>query len=312
MTEEITPPAPVARNLRTETQPVGALKPFARNARTHSKKQIRQIADSIETFGFTNPVLVDGNNSIIAGHGRVAAAKLLGMDSVPTIRIDDLGVDQIRAYVIADNKLAANAGWDDELLAIELQHLSSFQIEVDVSVTGFETAEIDLRIEGLDAPGTVDDADRVPEIDVSAEPISRRGELWLLGEHRLLCGDATDAESFEQLMGNERARMIFTDPPYNVPIDGHVSGFGSVRHAEFAMASGEMSRAPVHRFLETVMQNLADFSIDGSIALRLHGLAAHVRAAVRWRACIAELKNLCVWNKTNGGMGSLLPVASTS
>ncbi len=290
-------------DLKVEYRDPKVLKPYDRNARTHSKKQIRQIADSIKEFGFTNPVLIDGTSRIIAGHGRVAAARLLGIDEVPTIRLENMSEVEIRAYVIAENRLAELADWDDEILAIELQAL--VELDFDVEVTGFETAEIDLLIQSLDAPGSVDEADRLPELDETAPAVSRLGDLWRLGRHRLLCGDATRPESYEQLLAGERAQMVFTDPPYNVPIDGHVCGLGRTRHAEFAMASGEMSERQFAAFLETVFGHLAAYSVDGSIhyvCMDWRHMSELMTAA---RGVYAELKNLCVWNKTNGGMGSL-------
>jgi len=241
-----------------------SLKARATNARTHSKKQIGQIADSITTFGFTNPILIDRDKTVVAGHGRLEAAKLLGLKSVPTIRLDDLSPDQIRAYVIADNKLAENAGWDTDLLALELQGLMELDLGFDVTVTGFEMAEIDLLIDG---PNTEDDADpndSIPQIQ-DGPAITRPGDVWQIGPHRLICGDATQTETYTHLLKDAVAQMVFTDPPYNVPIDGHVSGLGDVKHREFAMASGEMSAAEFTRFLTTVFNNLASVSADGAI-----------------------------------------------
>ena len=293
------------RDLQVETVSVSALQPYAHNARTHSRKQIRQIAASIEEFGWTNPVLIDGKGGIIAGHGRVEAAKLLGLETVPTIRLQDMTEAQKRAYIIADNRLAELAGWDQEVLAIELQTLGEIDLDFDLEVTGFETTEIDLLIESLDESGSEDEADIVPEIDETTPPVSRLGDLFRLGRHRLLCADATKAESYERLMTAKPARMIFTDPPYNVPIDGHVCGLGSVKHAEFAMASGEMSEVQFTAFLETVFSHLAPYSLDGS----LHFICMDWRHVFELmsaaRGVYSELKNLCVWNKTNGGMGSL-------
>ncbi len=211
----------------TYQRPAG-LKPRARNPRTHSKKQIGQIADSIERFGFTNPVLIDSGNQIIAGHGRVEAAELLDLGEVPTIRIEDLTEGEIRAYVIADNRLAENAGWDRELLALEFQYLSELEIDLDPTITGFETPEIDILIGELAVDGEADDpADEVPQIE-AGPPVSRPGDLWIIGKHRLLCGDAIDPDAYARLLDGAKAQMVFTDPPYNVPIDGHVCGLGSV------------------------------------------------------------------------------------
>lgn len=284
---------------RIEMMPVGSLKPYARNARTHSRRQVQQIANSIRKFGFTNPVLISDEGEIIAGHGRVLAARELGLDEVPTLRLSHLNAEERRAYVIADNKLAENAGWDTETLAIELQAL--IDIDFDVTLTGFSLAEIDFVIE----QGTAADAsglDAVPEIAQVA--ISGMGDLWLLGEHRLLCGDSQSREVVDRLLGGARADLIFTDPPYNVKIDGHTGGLGSIKHREFAFAAGEMTSAQFTTFLTTTLGNAAAVSKDGAIAFVCMDWR-HMRELLdAGDAVFSELKNLCVWNKTNGGMGS--------
>ena len=284
----------------------GDLRPWARNARTHSKKQLRQIAQSIETFGFTNPVLIDQANTILAGHGRVEAAKLLGLPAVPCLRIEHMTQAQKRAYVIADNKLALNAGWDEEMLAEELKGLLATEdlgdLGFDIGVIGFEIAEIDALVEGL-VPEEAGD----PEEDVVPDLAPRRvspGDLWQLGPHRLTCGDALDPRVLDDLMEGDLARMAFADPPYNVKIDGHVGGSGKVKHREFAMASGEMSEAEFTGFLTRALRNMADHSCDGSI----HFLCMdwrHMREMLAaGHAVYDELKNLIVWAKDNGGMGT--------
>jgi DNA modification methylase len=281
----------------------GQLRPRATNPRTHTAKQIKQIAASIKEFGFISPILIDGADGIIAGHGRAEAATLIGMSDVPTVRVDHLTPAQIRAYVIADNRLAENAGWDRELLTLELQELS-VDLNFDVTVTGFETAEIDLLINEL-TEDTADDADEVPEIDRSVPAISRPGDRWRIGDHFLLCGDALNKNSYVTLLGTHKAQMVFTDPPYNVAIAGNVSGLGKVKHREFAMASGEMSAHAFIKFLGTAFIRLADFSTNGS----LHFICMdwrHMRELLEAAATpYSELKNLCIWSKTNAGMGSL-------
>ena len=223
-------------DLRVKTHSIAQLKPYSRNARSHSDKQIHQIAKSITTFGFVNPVLIDAKGNIVAGHGRVSAAKLLRMTKVPTIRLDHLTDSERRAYILADNKLAQLAGWDEEILAIELQHLFELDLDFDLTVTGFETPEIDLLIQSLAPESDADDI--VPSVGENTPAVSRFGDLWVMGPHRLLCGDARKRADYRCLMRRRRARMVFTDPPYNVPIDGHVCGLGSVHHNAFAMASG--------------------------------------------------------------------------
>ncbi len=198
--------------VQIEYRPIEALIPYARNSRTHSDAQVAQIAASIREFGWTNPVLVDGSNGIIAGHGRVLAARKLGFEQVPVIELAHLTESQKRAYVLADNKLAENAGWDDELLRIELEALQAAGF--DLSLTGFDDDELAALMAELAGNEGLTDDDAVPE--VTDDPVSQPGDVWLLGEHRLLCGDATDPVALETLMGSDLADMAFTDPPYNV------------------------------------------------------------------------------------------------
>ncbi len=290
--------------LKIEHRSPAELKPYSRNARTHSLKQIAEIAASIEAFGFNNPVLIDKDDGIVAGHGRVEAAKLLGLATVPTIRLEHLSDAQKRAYILADNKLAEKAGWDRDILAIELQNLMEFELDFDISATGFEMPEIDVLITGLEVkPQKFDPADAVP--DVTGPAITRLGDIWQIGPNRLICGDSTKPETYAQLLDGETAQMVFTDPPYNVRIDGHVSGLGKVKHREFAMASGEMTEAEFDGFLKLVFANLVEASVDGSIhfvAMDWRHIAEVMTAA---DGTYDEFKNLCVWSKTNGGMGSL-------
>lgn len=290
-------------DMRVETTPVLDLHPHPRNARTHSKRQIKQIAASIERFGWTNPVLIDEQDQIIAGHGRVAAAKLLGKTAVPSIRLENMSEAEIRAYVIADNRLAELAEWDKEILAIELQTLVKLDFEVEA--IGFEIAEIDLLIDSLDPSGTDDEGDKIPSSDRSAPPVAEIGDLWLLGRHRLLCGDATKNASFKRLLDGERAHMVFTDPPYNVPIHGNVCGLGQIRHAEFAMASGEMSEAEFIEFLNNVLEQLAAHSTDGALHYVCMDWRHIYELLTAARDLYSEFKNMCIWKKTSAGMGSL-------
>ena len=286
--------------LQIEMMQASALKPHARNPRTHSRKQIEQIANSIREFGLTNPVLIDGDGGVIAGHGRIEAAKTLGITEVPTIRLEPMTDAQKRAYIIADNKLAENAGWDRELLALEFQYLDSLELDFDLTITGFEAPEIDFLIQG---DGEVDPV--ADEIPVPQPPVSKPGDLWLLGDHRLLCADATDAASYVALLGDDQAQLVFTDPPYNVRIDGNVCGSGGIKHREFEMASGEMSEAEFTAFLRKTFELLARNSIDGSIHYVCMDWRHAFELLTAAREVYSEYKNLCVWNKDNGGMGSL-------
>ena len=290
-------------NLSIEQTPILALKARDRNARTHSKRQVRQIANSIERFGFTNPILTDDNLEILAGHGRLEAAKFLGVTTVPTIRLSHMSDAEKRAYVIADNAIALKAGWDRETLAIEMQDLIDLGFEVEL--TGFETAEIDVILDDWKlASGDNAPEDDHPAPDPSA-PVTRSGDLWLLGPHRLICGDARFAETYQRLLGTDRADLVFTDPPYNVRVDGHVSGLGRVRHREFAMASGEMTPEEFTAFLTCVFQRVFEISRDGALHYICMDWRHLYETLSAGRAIYSDLLNICVWNKDNGGMGSL-------
>ena len=195
--------------------PIEALIPYARNSRTHDAAQVAQIAASIKAFGFTNPVLVDGVGGIIAGHGRVLAARQLNLQTVPCIRLSHLTENQTRAYVIADNQLALNAGWNQEMLLLEIQTLQAAEFNLDL--LGFTPAELAALMPELVAPGLTDE-DAVPE--VRPDPVSQLGDVWLLGGHRVMCGDATSIEQLEQLTAGALVDMWLTDPPYNVAYEG--------------------------------------------------------------------------------------------
>ena len=289
--------------MKIEYSLVRELRPYPNNARTHSKKQIRQIARSIEKFGFCNPVLIDDGKQIIAGHGRVEAAKLLGIDAVPTCRLSHLTEVEKRAYILADNKLAEKAGWDKELLAIELQGLIDLNVEIEL--TGFDMPEIDVILEDAREANATPSGpeDTVPKCS-PGPAVTQIGDLWVLGDHRLLCGDARNQSAYDCLLEGAKAEFVFTDPPYNVVIEGHVCGLGRVHHREFAMASGEMSEAEFTAFLEGVFSLLAANTVDGSI----HDICMDWRhmseMLAAGRKVYSELKNLCVWNKTNAGMGT--------
>lgn len=286
------------------TTSVRRLRPNKRNARTHSKKQIRQIADSIQRFGWTYPILIDEGGNVIAGHGRFQAAEFLRLREVPTIVMTGLSETEKRALALADNKIAANAGWDRALLAAELGELAQLlpECKLDIEITGFEPAEIDALMGDLVDPEQ-DPADEVPEL--APKPVSRTGDLWLLDRHRLLCADARARESYNVLLEGERADAVFTDPPYNVRIGGNVSGKGKIQHREFAMASGEMSEAEFVAFLKATLGPTAAVSRNGAV----HFICIDWRHLSELQAAGREiyggLLNLCVWAKTNGGMGSL-------
>ena len=286
-----------------EERSIETLKPFKGNARVHSKRQIRQLASSIQRFGFTNPVLIADDGTILAGHGRVEAAKSIGLTHVPVVRLSHLSEVERRAYVIADNKLALNAGWDKDLLAIELQALVDLDFEMEL--TGFSLAEVDLVLDEASErsiPGPQGPENVIPAYPTSA--VTRHGDVWQCGRHRVICGDARDSEAYRSLLGNHRADLIFTDPPYNVPIDGHVSGLGRIRHREFAMGAGEMSEAAFTAFLAKTLGAASSMCRDGAIAFVCMDWRHMGELLTAGTQAFTELKNLCVWNKTNGGMGS--------
>lgn len=225
------------------------------------------------------------------------------MQAVPVLRLSHLSAAERQAYVIADNRLAEKAGWDREILAIELQSL--IDLSFDVELTGFETAEIDLV---LDEAAEARDGVQGPEDEVPAprdRAVTRTGDMWALGAHRLLCGSALDDEAYSSMLDREKAQLVITDPPYNVRIDGHVCGSGKTRHREFAFASGEMSETEFTGFLGTAFRHLAGHSVDGAMHFVFMDWRHMFEAIKAGRSVYSELKNLVVWNKTNGGMGSL-------
>ena len=289
---------PSAHQLALIYRPVAALKPDPRNARTHPKRQIDQLVRSIKEFGFTNPILIDESDTLIAGHGRLRAAKELALAEVPTITLEGLSDAQKKALRLADNKIALNAGWDIEILKLELDEITTLDVDFDISLTGFSSGEVDVVLKAANDP----DDEVIPA--VPPEPRTKLGDVWILGEHRLGCGDGRDVEFLRRVVGSGASiDAAFLDPPYNVKINGHANAAG--RHREFAMASGEMSTAEFRTFLEKTLGAAAEVSRDGAVHF----------VCMDWRhmddvsqACAViydSLLNLCVWNKSNAGMGSL-------
>ncbi|WP_254684806.1 ParB/Srx family N-terminal domain-containing protein [Sulfitobacter sp. JL08] len=247
-----------SRPLTITYRKINAISPDPRNARTHPKRQIEQIKASITEFGFANPILIDADGLIIAGHGRLRAAKDLGLDEVPTIVLSGLTEAQTRALRLADNKIALGAGWDLELLKDELFDLSSAELDIDVSLTGFSVGEVDVIL----ADETDPDEETIPAVPV--EPRTRIGDIWELGEHRIGCGDGRDLEFLKEVVGQGAAvDAAFLDPPYNVKISGHANAKG--RHREFAMASGEMTEVAFRTFLEETLEACAAVSRSGAV-----------------------------------------------
>jgi DNA modification methylase len=283
---------------------INEIRPHPRNARTHSKKQIRQIAASIRAVGFAAPILIDENKILIAGHGRLQAAKSLGMSSIPAIVISGVSDAKKRALLLADNRIAQSAGWDREQLAIELATLPELLIEddLDISITGFEPAEIDALHADFE-DGSTDPADEIDDSYLNGPAVSELGDLWQMGTHRLMCGDARNMDHLRRLLDGERAHMAFLDPPYNVAI-GSIVGRGAVKHDEFVMASGEMSHDAFVAFLKEILGAAAQFSIDGAVHFVCMDWRHVEELVIASRSAYRAMLNLIAWVKTNAGQGS--------
>jgi DNA modification methylase len=291
-------------SLRIEWLPVDQLKPDPRNPRKHNDRQINQLAQSIASLGFNSPILTDKAGRILAGHGRWLAARKLKQPNAPTIRLEHLTEAQAKAFILADNRLSEMSTFDDGLLAEALKELSELDLNFSIEATGFTVGEIDLRIETPSDSTDASDESEPPIPEPEGIPITLSGDLWRLGEHRVYCGDALDRLAYQILMDGKRGAMAFTDPPYNVKIDGNVSGLGRVRHREFAMAAGEMNEAQFTSFLTIACALMARNSVTGSIhfvCIDWRHIGELISAG---KATFAELLNLCVWCKSNAGMGS--------
>jgi DNA modification methylase len=283
--------------------PVGSLVPDPGNPRIHDRQQVGAIARSIEAFGFNAPILVGPDNRVVAGHGRLEAAKFLGLADVPVIRLEHLSEEKATAYMLADNTLTDRSSWDDDQLALRLKELHEIALDFEIEAIGFEPPEIDFRIQSLEPPDVADTAD---EFEPPQGPaVSRAGDVWFLGRHRLFCGSALEARAYELLLEGELAAAVFTDPPYNVRVNGHAGGKGRKKHREFAMASGEMDRAHFSDFLSAALQQMRSCAGESAIFFVCMDWRhiAEVTTAIDRLGC--ELVNLCVWVKSNGGMGSL-------
>lgn len=295
-------PAPTAQvrehDLQIENRPIAGLKAAGRKARHHPAAQIAKIAESIRRFGFVSPLLIDSQGRVLAGLARLEAAKALAMTSLPTVVVDHLSPEEQRAFVLADNRLAELGSWNKEALKLELDELAELNLDFSLELTGFSLPEIDAIRFGVGDSASGDDD--VPT--VRSETVSSLGDLWTLGEHRLLVGDATSVETLDRLLAGDVVRSVFTDAPYNVPIEGHVTS--SKAHGRFVMGDGEMSDAEFTSFLEAVCRQIEGALIDGGIAYFCMDWRhmRHVLDAVE--AAGLSVLNLCVWDKGAGGMGS--------
>lgn len=291
-----------------ELWPIGRLQNYANNPRGHPEKQIIKLMASVSEFGIALPVIVDPEGMIVAGEAVTEAARRLNIDEVPVIVARNWSPGQVRAFRLAANRLAEHATWDEDLLAIELESIIELG-EVQIDLLGWETAEIDLLLEPAPSGGSGavrgDGDDDDEQIDPPTQPVSRPGDLWLIGEHRLLCGNSLDSEAWARLMEGREAHMVFTDAPYNVRVNGHIRGPGKATHAEFAMASGEMSREEFTKFLTDAITAMAAPLRDGGLLYLFMDWRHLDELLAAIRACGLALINLCVWNKSNGGQGSL-------
>ena len=296
--ESIASQLPPSVALAIENLPIAELKLGSRQLRIRKKRDLDSMAASIRQFGFLVPALIDADNLIICGKGRVEAARLLGMTEVPCIRVTHLSEAERRVFAIAENQLGQLAGWDQETLRIELQELSGMDLSFSLELTGFSSAKIDSIIFGGESGDRSENA--IPALP--DQVVSRVGDLWQLGDGRLLCGDAIDPASFKRLLDGEQVRVVFTDPPYNVAIAGHVTSGG--RHGEFVMASGEMTDDEFTGFSTKVMQRASENLIDGGLLYYCmdHRHLEHTLAAAA--AVKLDRLNLIVWDKKAGGMGS--------
>lgn len=284
-------------------RPIGQIRPYPQNAKDHSSKQQAAVVRSMQESGFTNPLLIETDGTIVAGHCRFLAAKKLGLSHVPVIVLKHLTSAQTRAYRIADNRLAeVGSSWTKEILSLELTAIAAEFPELDLTLTGFDAGEIELL------QGITMGADEPPEeegLDVpGAEPVTQVGDMWKIGRSRLLCGDSKSAQSYEKLLGRERPHMILTDPPYNVQIRNNVSGLGKKQHREFVEASGELSEQKWLEFLTSVLRQISRVSRPGSIHYIFMDWRSIQLLLEVGRGFYDELLNLVVWKKSNAGMGS--------
>jgi len=235
----------VSRDLTPVLVCTEELKPLGRPTRRHSRRQLEKLAASISEVGFVLPILIDLHAQVIAGWGLVLAARQLGLPQIPAVTVTDLDKAKLRLLRLALNRLGEDSSWDVDALTLEFSDILALDTNIDLQISGFEMAEIDVRLRA----SANDEEDEIPRI--MSSPITKPGDIWVLDQHRIICGDALQAEIYGRLLADERAQMVFTDPPWNVPIDGHVSGLGTVKHSDFAMASGEMSSVEFETFLAT-------------------------------------------------------------
>lgn len=290
--------------LKIEHVPPGAIRRGNRALRRHDEAAIGRLMRSVERFGMVAPLIVDAELALIDGHGLLEAAQRLGFEDVPVVRLAHLSEADRRVLSMTLNKLAEDAQWDEDALRIEFETILELDPEIDLTLSGFELPQIDTIMFGADADDAADPDDALPDED-GQHVVSRAGDLWRIGDHRLICGDARDGAVMARLLDGETARVVITDPPWNVPITGHVGNSGATQHAEFAMASGEMSDEEFARFLAEVMAPMAEALCPSGLMFVFIDWRSAGLVLETGRALDLSLENLIVWNKTNAGMGSL-------
>lgn len=277
-----------------ETLDINSLIPYARNARTHSEAQIAQIAGSIKEFGFTNPILIDKDNGIIAGHGRVAAARKLNLTEVPCIRLEHLSETQRKAYILADNRIALNSGWEADLLSVEMAELKDLGINLES--LGFDSDEIDALLNKIEPTAGLTDEDEAPEVQEQA--VTKPGDIWVMGNHRLMCGDSTSIDAVDKLMAGQKADMVFTDPPYGMSYEGGrgKKQFGMIKNDD---AQGDDLISLVRDALSTAKAS----SKEGASAYVCFPWRTYAEFESAMESCGLTINSCIVWDKKSVGLG---------
>ncbi len=288
--------------LEVKFTPISELKPYEYNAKEHPPKQVQKLANCILKFDFINPIIIDEDKVIMAGHGRYEAAKLLGFTQVPTIMVDHLNKAEVHAYRMADNQMTMMSGNDPDLIRVNLGMIIEMDPSFELEIIGFETAEIDLMLDGPTEPKP-NPADAAPPVELQA--VTQPGDIWQLGAHRLICGDSTKAETYAAVMQDEKAQAVITDPPYAVPIEGHVCGLGKIKHRDFLMGGAGTTPEQFNTILRDFMTQTVAYSVDGSLHYIFMDWRHVYNVIDVGQHLYSELKNICVWAKQNGGMGAM-------
>ncbi len=285
--------------LQIHYRKISELKPYENNARKHPPKQLQKLAANIKAIDFIVPVIIDAQDMVLAGHGRLEAAKMVGLKEIPAVSVNHLTEAQKRAFILADNRLAQDSTWDMAKAREEFDFLQNFEIEL--GQTAFDTTEIDLALGGEDP--VLSSEDDIEDLPPEYQPVTRVEDIWQLGVHRLICGNALQADTYDALMTDETAEIVFTDPPYNVEIDGHVKKKAAPGTREFVMASGEMSSGQFIDFLRQFLSETCKVLEDGAITYVCMDWR-HVQELLTAADSLVEFKQLCVWSKDKAGMGT--------